>query len=64
MKTYRSEVHPIVYLLEEGVYGFVLEWAGDLALVQYSIDHIEFKEYLEADEYEIIAGITFEEVEE
>lgn len=59
-----SEVHPIVFLKEEGVYGFVVEWAGDMALVQYSFDHIQYTEYLEADEYEVIAGITFNEIEE
>lgn len=64
MRVFRSDVHPIVSIKDEGVYGIVVEWHGDLALVEYYLDHIKYQEYLEPDEYEIVAGILFEEVEE
>ncbi len=61
---YNEDRLSLVYLDEEGVYGFVVETAAEFALVQYSLDGILHREYFEEDEYRVIGSLELNLEEE
>ncbi|AXH70054.1 hypothetical protein HWB80_gp085 [Streptomyces phage Karimac] len=51
----------VVLVVSEGVYGIITEVHSYMCKVQYSVDGIEFHEYFENDDLEVIGEIGYEE---
>lgn len=45
----------VVLLYEQGVYGLAEEYNSEFMRVVYMLENFEFEEFLESDEYEIVA---------
>jgi len=51
----------VVLVVSEGVYGIITEVHSYMCKVQYSVGGIEFNEYFENDDLEVIGEIGYEE---
>jgi hypothetical protein len=54
----------IIWIYEEQVYGTILSEGAHASLVRYSKDGIDYKVYLENDEFSVMDEIGFMHIEE
>lgn len=64
MEKWSEDRYTIIWIHEEQVYGVIVTVGTYASLVKYNKDGIEYKTYLENDEFTILDEIGFGHIEE
>ncbi len=53
-------LYPLIFVIEDGVFGYAIEQHAFFAKVRYSVNGIEYNTWLENDEFIYMAEIGYE----
>lgn len=55
------DVYPLIYVIQDNVFGYAIEEHAFFAKVRYSVNGIEYNTWLENDEFLFLAGTEHDE---